>query len=647
MASILLTYYPCYSHAKQEAQYNDITGELYGVGFFPGIIDPTHACFGFGDTVHIGGGGELLVYQTPKQFLNPLIGLNPQCVNLFVKRDTGGVTFSSAATVATLTLTITPITGITFECAIIHTTDSTKNRGFQTSPVFTGLVSGTYMVIVRQKAVGSGDPLINSFSLVTVYGHISGSVVGTDTTSTGGSDGTATVNVSGGGGDYNITVNGVTQTVAYPSPALFSGLSKNTYPVVIIDNSTAEEVDTSVIINDPNVPLPQGTFFFVPPIQSLQFIHAADQSLSSYLQTLDNTLFCKRKETSPIWRKLNYFQKVQSNDKPKVIQWQSDYTSHIVALYNYDTDELVDDDILFSLKVQNIGSSELFDILIADNLTPGQSRVYFTGDITFPIPIAIGDTFNISSNAEGMNGNYNTIGIGFDTTLNQQYAVINKAYSGAGATSSAEGTFYTVLAPFNVYEAVIDFGTYPIGNYYMVIQATEGTLFGTPAISEPISVKATHPKTNLVDFYNIDNAFDINYTTGIKNQLRVESNNFQRDPAAVINTLRNTTGQSKMLRFLPQRKFLFQTYNLPPWMHEKLFVLFGMDYIAVQGQQVKAEEAYANPTYTDTFDLSSSSITIEVDWFATYNTHNLNPNSRQGKTFNVFGPEFGDEFGGE
>lgn len=112
----------------------------------------------------------------------------------------------------------------------------------QTTATATGLSAGTYTVTVTD-SLGCMDLVSVNITQPTV---LSNTMLHTDATTIGGSDGTATVNVSGGTPAYTYTWN----TVPPQFTQTATGLSANTYEVQVLDQNNCGLTD-SVQINQP------------------------------------------------------------------------------------------------------------------------------------------------------------------------------------------------------------------------------------------------------------------------------------------------------------------------------------------------------------------------------------------------------------
>src|SRR5207247_2223026 len=101
---------------------------------------------------------------------------------------------------------------------------------------FTGLASGTYPASITDNHTCPGSA---TGVLVDHPAAITASETTTPASCNGGSNGSVTVTVSGGTAPYDVTVDGVTQSVTTSGgTTTFTGLASGTYPASITDNHT-------------------------------------------------------------------------------------------------------------------------------------------------------------------------------------------------------------------------------------------------------------------------------------------------------------------------------------------------------------------------------------------------------------------------
>jgi hypothetical protein len=445
------------------------------------------------------------------------------------------------------------------------------------------------------------------------------SYVKTNSTATDADDGTITVSISGGSGNYSYL------WADSPITQNRSGLAPGNYFVTVTDTVTLEEVELGPIqITEPAIvpPTEEGSILEVPMMNSLQYVvdPIDEPDNIETFQTLDNTLFCH--QYFPGFMKTNYFQRLMKADRP-ITQFNSDFSSHIVELKEYATGTTVKTFIPI-LKETNIGITEDFSITIRNHTgNPGQSRVYFQSG-AIPIPLSIGDTIGILNNIEGFNGNYTIVTIEMDVTLGYQYLVITKNYDSANPYTNGTGRFDVSTTDYNVYEFVSDLLDVSTGKFYIRLKAFNSDTNFKIAISEPFDLQLNHKDCVYITNRNIDNSNDITWTTGYIAMHRIPAILFERNPGGTIDTSRDSDFSLVMLAAQMTRGLTLRTYMLPPYLHEKLAVVFKSDFWFINGVQFQAAEGYAKPNYITQFKLANSSIEVEqVPWFKRYNSDDI------------------------
>ncbi len=436
----------------------------------------------------------------------------------------------------------------------------------------------------------------------------------TDCTTVGGSDGTITLNVTGGSGTYTFLWNDADTNQNR------SGLSAGSYSVTITDTVTSEEVELTIAVLDPELPSPTGSLLEVPPLNSITMLvdPIVPDGITTF-QGLDNVLW--EDQIHGRIEMQGYSQPVCQADI-RTLQFNSDFSSHLLQLINKKTG-LVAKTFDIVLKEQNVGRTESFDIVLREHTNPGETRVYFNFP-NLPIPIQEGDSFEILNNAEDFNGLYLITDIGIDTDLGFQYFVITKLYDGALSTSYGTGRFAIDTVDFNVFESVMNFSDVPVGCYYLRLRAFDDDTNFKIAISEPIDLQVSHPKHVLIEYRNIDNAWDMTWTTLYVGQIRVPAIFFKRLPGGERSVARDSDFSLVKTSAKKTRGIMLETYRIPPYLHEKLSLICDLDVIVINKTQFQAPEGYADPGYENLISLSNSSIKLEqISWFRRYNSDDI------------------------
>ncbi len=485
----------------------------------------------------------------------------------------------------------------------------------------TGLAPGIYEVVVRDSdfnecADSVTFEVVDIPNLLAIETH-------TNVTAAGAADGTITIQVNAGSGNYEIIFDGMPPSI-FAATATKIDLATGVYNISVKDLITAQAVLFEIVITEPSIdPTPGGSFLQVPMMNSLHFVKRETPNGCETFQTMDNVLFCEQKENFPGFKWKNYYQKVQKCDILP-IQFYSDYDEHLIELVNYITDVVVDASYIAAVKQQNTNVENTFNIFITADV-PGKSRVYFqVGGL--PIPLQGGDLFEIFNNADGFDGSYQIVSIQNDVLLGQQYLVINKVYGIVAAASNAEARFLVSSQTFNVLEVIFNnLGSQADGKYQIRISGTSGPVPQTWT-SEPIDLMVTHEGTNCIDYRCFDNSFDMTWITGITCRIRVESTLFKRLPSGEDDNYRNQDQSVVVLSAKRRRGFTFELWQLPPYLHEKLSVIFGCDLIQINGVRYQTDELYQEPKYITRYPLSNSQIAIEqYGWFDKFNSNDIGP----------------------
>lgn len=486
-----------------------------------------------------------------------------------------------------------------------------------TSQDRSGLPAGSYTVTVTDTSDGAfGFTTIIISELATMSAV---ATVGNPTT-VGGTDGTITVNVSGGSGSFTYSWGDG------PTTPNRTGIAAGLYTLTITDLVTGQVFVLPVTLTDPGVVAAPGTFLDVPKMQSLEFVVQETTDNCDVLEKPDNKLLCE--QGHPFFNGKRYWQKVCKCDAFPM-QFNSDFENFEVSLHNHQTAAFVKS-FSWSLKEQNVGVLEDYLVTIQNHTTPGQSRIYFNVG-AIPIPLTVGQNFEVTNNVDGYNGFYQITGIEYDSAVGYQYLLINVNFTGPGLSSAATGRFSVSSADFNVYEAAFSVLEVPDGVYYVKIVAlnTDGDMI--TALTEPIDLKVEHPGTNLVKFRNFDNAFGVTWTTLFNCRMRIESLLFKRFPGGERSVSRNSDYSLVKVSAQKQRILLFETYQLPPYLHEKLSVACDMDFFSINDTEFQTSEGYSEPQYLTRYALSNSSVKVEqVGWFDRYNSDDIGSVSEGG-----------------
>lgn len=446
----------------------------------------------------------------------------------------------------------------------------------------------------------------------------------TNVTAFDADDGTITITVNDGSGDYTVVWDDD------PTTALArTGLAAGVYTITVTDNLTGADDSLTITLLEPAFIAPIDPVFSFPVLNPVHFvvdpvIHDGDE----ILQTLDNVLL--RNQYHPGFDCTNYFQPV-TKGYITPFQINSNYTSHIAQLLDYSTDEIVKQ-FAVVLKEQLAGTKADYAVTLRAHIGfPNQTRVYFNVGIP-PIPLVVGEAIEILNSSNSIDNIYNIAEINLDSTLGYQYLVINIAYVGP-LTSSATGRFDDSLEEFNVYEVAMDFQDVADGKYYVKVTAfNEDINTNRTAISEPIDLKVAHLKTLVITYRNNDNGYgDVSWTTGMLGIIRIPGIIYKRMPGGERSTSRDADYSLVKINAKKTRGMMLEVYMMPPYMHELLSLVFDCDFFTVNGVEMQASDGYEEPEYIDRFLLSNSKIKLEQKhWFRNYNSDDIGTVNEEG-----------------
>jgi hypothetical protein len=585
MAIITLQYFHTYYNTDAVIEYDDVlfqvvSGTLLGSGEIPQDPDPYagHVLY-----QHTSG-----AYQyTVKSAVNwPYANVSQQSapgINI-----TGQVTNPTNVTNGAISLTVSGgAGGYTYLWADGATT---KDR--------TGLSAGSYTITVTDS---NGTTASKTFNLQNQ--GVSPFVLTYNVTNISGpdqTDGKITLSVTGGSGNFSYG------WADGPTSRDRNNLAAGFYTVTVLDTGTGQSwTENNIEVRTPGFPEPRERVFSVSDVNSLRFVIPNDAAPCDSGFTPSGQLYCQEKHYGT--HLVPYWQKVQNCDTLRV-QFRSNYSSHTLQVINYQTGAVLGS-YGYTQEVNNLGRFETFPaVATADGFE--QTRVYPIG-ADFPIEVEANDTLTL------LNVSYLVQGVGFDSNLQKQYALINLAFDSisTGPELQTEATLYYNAQEYDVFEASIPFQNLGQG-FRQVIIYTDG---GPTAYSEPIELAELHPETVLMEWQNRDSGFDLSYATGYKGRMRVEAHLYKRLPKPESTTFRSNLKPVKLTGHV-QRRFLFETYQLPPYLHEKLALIFEHDKVWINGQEYVSEEGYGEPDYQERALLANAECIIEqVDWMGRQN----------------------------
>jgi|GEM_PF-5995889 len=531
---------------------------------------------------HIDAG---VLYQVVAIQLTPFANLQTSnvCniqVNPIVQDDTGGSTGQITALVSFTT------GATTFQLVSGPNTPI----GPQGTGVFTGLDAGTYTLRVT-------DTVCSKDSVITVpdASPLAGSFVKTDASAAGATDGSIDVTPSGGSGLYSYS------WLDGPTTEDRNLLAAASYQITITDTVSLDTVVLTITINEPVAPV-ANPFFEVPILNSLRFVEEVPIDNCTTFRTPDNTLY--NKESNIGFKSQPCFYQKYNTCDLITVQWQSTFENNFLEVRNYRDDSIITT-ISGDLKVQNTGQLSTFSGFIRDE-GGTQIGIYFDSG-AFPRPFQAGDTLELTGTTD-YNGFYNIVGISYNSTLGQPYLVVNDTY--VSDENASINVFFSSL-PYDVYEAQIPLNAYPSGSLlYVRVHAQDTNFSNRFSDSEPIDLRIQHEGTHYLEWNNNDNAFNMAYSTGYKGFMRIDSRFYKVLPAGETEIYRDCDETPKIISATALRARLFEVFQQPWYIHEKLMFIFRHDVVNINGRQYVSEEGYEQPQFIELYPLSNSNVAL-------------------------------------
>lgn len=582
-----------------------------------------------GYVVHTSGGYDVKVIEAyPYFFVEPASGGGgPSCdlaiEEVIATQDTGTPNGNPAN--GSLTVNVVGngyfeyrITKIDFDSGWISVGGNTHT--------FNGLTAGDYTVYVRDLE-SEGCQKVGLASVISgeggvVYDDLVVSAHANNETAPANNDGRIDVNILAGSGSYRITWSDLTtiDLSGTPNGSVKHGLAAGSHTITVEDLITGQSQNFTFVITEPLIePVDTGDFLEVPILNPIHFSIQEEVDNITVFQSLDNLLLCNQRFGQTA--KGRYNQKIVKTDII-TIQFNSNFPTHTVKLKDKDGTIVKTFGVVKKLSL----SDYVQDFAIRIRAYPGQptkSKVSFIAG-SLPVPVEVGDVFNILNNADGFNGSYEVTAIEVSETTGTSYLIINLTYDAAGATSAATGRFLNNEEDYDVFETVLNFSDVANGFYYLEIIGSDQAGNFITAVSEPIDIKASHPNTVLIEYSNADNCFDMSWETGFIGVLRVD---------ALIGHKRITGGERSVVRngrydiiktdAKKSRILTFEVFMIPPYLQEKLGCIFDLDTYYINKVQYQSVEG---TSFNFNFKslLASGSIELEqIGWFRKFNSHDV------------------------
>lgn len=471
---------------------------------------------------------------------------------------------------------------------------------WQTSNVFTGLAAGTYSVQIRFKdypsCTASRSVIISAAAPCTA---IINSILVTNEQTRYGSNGSLQILASTSNAPLQYSIDGGT---TYQSSASFLQLHPGVYNIRVKDalNCTADSVAT--------IQAYKGIVLDFPIACGIRVVNTAGP-LAKGLPNFDNTLLANMHLVNI--EPCSYYQKFLLGDV-LTYQYRSSYSFNAVQLYT--KAGVLTASYTPLKKSSNINHVDVRTANFSD-AGAGKTQVWFTSDL--PSFYAVGQDIVVSG-LSGLNGTYTIQDIkpGTLNALGNIVLIINKVYPGGGDPLSATVTTTYNIQDYEVYEVQINWGAFAANQYYLKFTGSDSSFTPYIAQSEPIETSASLIDHILIKWSNIDNAFKIDYSTGIINFVRVEGRLLLMPAGGESEVMEDSNRRLIKLRENVTRMVQMDVYDVPPYLAEKLRVAMAHDTIVVEGVNYQTDDKL-NFTNYEMYALVDLSVKLrQVDFIA-------------------------------
>ena len=478
-----------------------------------------------------------------------------------------------------ITTTVSPNGTITVVSYTTASTEPVEYRigagAWQNSPVFTGLAAGTYNVQIRFRnyTTCSANRNVTISNIAFCDLSIDAPVVLPEQ-SKFGNNGQITVIASSTQGPIEYSKNGGT---TYQSSNVFASLAPGNYTIRVRDAANC--------ISDRVVAVPSYKVPFVqfPIAQSHRVVIESGPPAEGGLQSYDNTLLANMR--FPFEKETCAYQQQFLRSDTTRIQWRSNYDKHVARLMRADNTLAA---TIATGKVTSYLDKPATNnaLLVAGAI--GFTQVYFTEGL--PYYYEVGQEITITG-TPSMNGSYEIQDIvpGIAGAVGFTVLVLAVAFVGAPPVACTVNTIYSI-ENWDVWELQINWSAYAVGSYYITVQGTDEQFDPFNARTEPIELANDYPDTLLLEYVNKDNAFLMDYSTGIVNKLRISARvGLPRNAGQIVGMEDSVRRYIKLNEYVT-RIHDFEVWDVPFYLMEKIQLALAHDTVTINGVAFATEE---------------------------------------------------------
>lgn len=464
------------------------------------------------------------------------------------------------------------------------------SESFQDSNQRTGLAAGVYAVTIRYKNWGPGWATSTCSSTINVTVPLGTIVCDSQILDVSiiheqtrfGKNAVITIHATTTNGPLEYSLDGGD---TWQEQNVFLNVQPGPYTLAVRDG-VCEYIEYGAEINV----LPfKAPYIEIPIVNGLRFVLQSGPAVSNEHRNFDNRLFAS--EEIPGVGNCDYLQK-RTTGRIEVMQFRSSYSTNRLRIYNKSSDALVST-ILAQKKKALMRYTDTGTVFLAD-AGAGKVQLFFSDGL--PEWAVAGRDITISDTGEAALNNTFEIEQITNGTLDAagyQVALITATWPGGGVKQGDYTTEYD-LEPFDIFEVTINWANIGAGQYYMLLDGSDVQFnVNYLAESEPVQVLALQPKDLLlISYRNNDNAFQIDYDTGITHFFY-----FEGEFKWPLNGGERTVMDDSRRRLIKLREFVtrnpqLRAVNIPPYLSEKLALALAHDSIEVNGVAYQTEEDY-------------------------------------------------------
>lgn len=360
-------------------------------------------------------------------------------------------------------------------------------------------------------------------------------------------------------------------------------------------NAVAKVEDGSCQYTPP-APLP--AFFQVPLLQTLRFIVRGGA-----FETLDNVLFCE--QTRPGQQVRPYFYQLVEFEDVVRVQVLSSYPQVAASLFRHGGAQ-VGPDVPLTQVLKLNGPATPIAVVLKQDVASGTTQLRAATGGALPPSLLAAARLTLGGAAAGT---YRiTDAVPGSVVSPDDYLVLNRPWVAVAGAITA--TWLLSGPGFNVWEVELPLAGLAAGYYQVRLRASGGGFADAVAESEPLHLKRQHANTVVLDYANADNGFGLVFSTGITPRLRVPGTFFRQGNGGSESTYRATSGTLSLLSSTGTRLRQLETYALPAYLHEKLFLVCRLDALRVNGVACVTDQSY-EVSEQRTYPLAAGRIVLE------------------------------------